>query len=213
MHTPLKLHHRRLGQHSPVHRSAVVGDRWRPDSHLPTPAPYPPLPSERPVRWCALRAPRTNGAAAPHPGTFPGRSQGREALSVRRDPSTCQQRLRPWECGTQLVQHRTCANRQSRSAGPPQSCPAHTRPHTQSWDWRAACLCDQEDTMPWPTTPQWAQRRAPMACRSGPGAPGHTCPPHARPSPRPHPCLRARLHTGRQHLPPTCAAVGSCGCR
>ena len=70
---PLQLHHRRLGQHSSVHSSAVVGDPWRPDSHLPTPAP-PPLPFEGAVRWCALRAPRTNGAVAPHPGTFPGRS-------------------------------------------------------------------------------------------------------------------------------------------
>ena len=41
---PLQLHHRCLGQHSPVHSSAVVGDPWRPNSHLLTPAP-PPLPS------------------------------------------------------------------------------------------------------------------------------------------------------------------------
>ena len=31
--------------------------------------------------------------------------------------------------------------------------------------------------------------------------------------PRPHPCPRARLHTGRRYLPPTCASVGSGGCR
>ena len=35
----LQLHPRRLGQHSPVHSSAAVVDPWRPDSHLPTPAP------------------------------------------------------------------------------------------------------------------------------------------------------------------------------
>ena len=29
---PLQLHHRRPGQHSPVHSSSVVGDPWRPDS-------------------------------------------------------------------------------------------------------------------------------------------------------------------------------------
>ena len=61
---------------------------------------------------------------------------------------------------------------------------------TLSWDGRAACLCDQEDAMPWPTT----QRQAPTACPTRPGAPGHTCPPHARPSPRPHPA-RARAYT------------------
>ena len=44
VHVPLQLHHRRLGQHSPVHSSAVVGDPWRPDSHQPTPAPPPPPP-------------------------------------------------------------------------------------------------------------------------------------------------------------------------
>ena len=44
---PLQLHHRRLGQHSPVHSSAVVGEPRRPDSHLPTPAPPPPPPRQR----------------------------------------------------------------------------------------------------------------------------------------------------------------------
>ena len=100
-----------------------------------------------------------------------------------------------------------------RPPSPPSNPPPPPCVRTQSWDGRAACLCDQEDAMPWPTTPRWAQRRAPMACPTGPGAPGHTCPPHARPSPRPHPCPRARLHTGRRHLPPTCASVGSGGCR
>ena len=42
---PLQLHPRRLGQHCPVHCSAVVGDPWRPDTHLPTPPP--PLPPWR----------------------------------------------------------------------------------------------------------------------------------------------------------------------
>ena len=140
MHAPLQPHHRRLGQHSPVHCSAVVGDPWRPDSHLPTPAPYPPLPLEGPVRWCALRAPRTNGAAAPHPGTFPGRSQGREALSAPRDPSTCHQRPRPWECGTQLVQQRHLCQQAVKERGSPQSCPAHTRPRAYAVVGRAGSV-------------------------------------------------------------------------
>ena len=85
---PLQLHHKRLGQHSPVHSSAVAGDAWRPDRHLPTPAPPPRslIGGASPV--VCPTGPRTNGAAAPHPGTFPGRSQGKEALSAPRDPST-----------------------------------------------------------------------------------------------------------------------------
>ena len=204
MHAPLQPHHRRLGQHSPVHCSAVVGDPWRPDSHLPTPAPYPPLPLEGPVRWCALRAPRTNGKVPGQGSTQ--RAQGPlhlppapQAVGVRDPASTA---APPVPTGSQGA--RVPPSRARRT-------PVSVR--TQSWDGRAACLCDQEDAMPWPTTPRWAQRRAPMACPTGPGAPGHTCPPHARPSPRPHPCPRARLHTGRRHLPPTCASVGSGGCR
>ena len=49
--------------------------------------------------------------------------------------------------------------------------------------------------MPWPTTPRWAQRGAPMASPTGPGAPGHTCPPRARPSPRTPLPARARAYT------------------
>ena len=133
MHAPLQPHHRRLGQHSPVHCSAVVGDPWKPDSHLPTPAPHPPLRLEGPVRWCALRAPRTNGAAAPHPGTFPGKSHGREALSAPWDPSTCHQRPRPWECGTQLVQQRHLCQQAVKERGSPPVVPgAHPSPCVRS---------------------------------------------------------------------------------
>ena len=84
---PLQLHHRHLGQHSPVHSSAVVGDPWRPDSHLPTPAP-PPLPkgsshlggvpSGPPAYVDSGTATRVNN---------PGRPGGRAALSVPRGPS------------------------------------------------------------------------------------------------------------------------------
>ena len=119
VHAPLQPHHRCLGQHSPLHCSAVVGDPWRPDSHLPTPSPTPPLPLEGPVRCCALRAPRTNGAAGPHPGTFLGRSQGREVLSAPWDPSNCHQRPRPWECGTQLVQQRHLCQQAVKKRGSP----------------------------------------------------------------------------------------------
>ena len=44
---PLQLHHSRLGHHSPMHSSVVVGDPWRPNSQQQTPAPPPPYPSWR----------------------------------------------------------------------------------------------------------------------------------------------------------------------
>ena len=64
--------------------------------------------------------------------------------------------------------------------------------------------------MPWPTTPRWAQRRAPMA--SPPGLEHQaTLAAHGQgPAPAHTP---SRLHTGRRYLPPTCASVGSGGCR
>ena len=76
---------------------------------------------------------RTNGAAAPHPGTFPGRSQGREALSAPWDPSTCHQRPRPWECGTQLVQQRHLCQQAVKERGSPPVVPgAHPSPCVRS---------------------------------------------------------------------------------
>ena len=49
MRVPLKLQHRRLGQQSPVHSNAIVGDSWRPVSHVPTPVPPPSLGGASPV--------------------------------------------------------------------------------------------------------------------------------------------------------------------
>ena len=180
---PLQLHHRRLGQHSPVHSSAVVGDPWRPDSQPPADPCPPPLPLEGPVRWCARRAPRTNGA-----GTFPGRFQGREALSAPRDPSTCHQRPRPWECGTQLVRRRHLCLQAVKERGSPLVVPgAHPSPCVRS-------PCDQQDAMPWPTTLRWAQRQAPMA--SPPGLEHQaTLAPHAQGPAPAHTPARARAYT------------------
>ena len=112
-----------------------AGDHRRTGGGASQPTPPPPLfrPLEGPVRWCALRAPRTNGAAAPHPGTFPGRSQGREALSAPWDPSTCHQRPRPWECGTQLVQQRHLCQQAVKERGSPPVVPgAHPSPCVRS---------------------------------------------------------------------------------
>ena len=69
VHAPLQLHHRRLGQHSPVHSSAVVGDPWRPGGQTATSRPLPPPPSstERPFRCGALWAPSSTRAVAPQP--------------------------------------------------------------------------------------------------------------------------------------------------
>ena len=112
-----------------MHSSAVVGDPLEARQPLADPCPPLPLPLEGPVRWCALRAPRTNGAAASHPGTFPGRSQGREALSAPKYPSTCHQRPRPWECGTQLVWRRhLCLQAVKERRSPPVVPGAHPSP-------------------------------------------------------------------------------------
>ena len=256
---PLQLHHRRRGQHSPVHSSAVVGDPWRPDSHLPTPPP-PPLPIlEGPVRWCALWPPGLMGQQRRTrnlPGQVPEQGSAQRAQGPLHMPPA-PQAVGVWDPATMAAPPVPTG---SQGARVPPSCARRTPVpvRTQSWDGRAACLCDQEDAMRWPTTPRWAQRQAPMASPTGPGAPGHTCPPCARPSPsaqptnagghrnawacgpgaacpcdpscamggqgtvplapctlqpRPHPCPRARLHTGRRYLPPTCASVGSSGCR
>ena len=73
--------------------------------------------------------------------------------------------------------------------------PVHLR--MQSWNGQAVCLCDMEETMPWPTTPRWAQRHAPMA--SPPGLEHqatltpHTQGPTLPASPRTP--ARARAHT------------------
>ena len=176
-----------------MHCSAVVGDPWRPDSHLPTPAPYPPLPLEGPVRWCALRAPRTNGAAAPHPGTFPGRSQGREALSAPRDPSTCHQRPRPWECGTQLVQQRHLCQQAVKERGSPPVVPgAHPSPCVRSRGTGGQRVSVTRRMrcpgpllpgglsvgLPWPAPPG-LEHQATLAPHTQGPAPAHT-PAHAR---------------------------------
>ena len=82
VHVPLRLHHRRLGQHSPVHSSAVVGDPWRPDSHLPTPAPPPPFPKGA-VTWvvCPLAPPAYVDSSTATRVNNPGRPGGRTALT------------------------------------------------------------------------------------------------------------------------------------
>ena len=115
---PLQLHHRRLGQHSPVHSSAVAGDPWRPDSHLPTPAPPPPSSTERPFGCGALWAPSSTRAVVPQPvqpapvAPRAGKHSLRPGAPppARGTPSAVGSRTQPaW-------QHHLCL-RQSRSAG------------------------------------------------------------------------------------------------
>ena len=86
---PLHLHHRRLGQHNPVHSSAVVGDPWRPDSHLLTPAPPPFLNGEAIRVWYPLGPLVYSGCSAAASAASTGGTQGREALSAPWCPSTC----------------------------------------------------------------------------------------------------------------------------
>ena len=163
----------------------------RPDTN-----PLPPL-LEGPVRWCALRAPRTNGAAAPHPGTIPGRSQGREALSAPRDPSTCHQRPRPWECGTQLVQRRHLCLQAVKERGSPPVVPgAHPSPCVRSRGTGGQCVSvTRRMRCPGPLLPGGLSVRLPR-----PAPPGlehqATLAPHTQ-GPAPAHTLPARAPTHR----------------
>ena len=118
VHAPLQLHHRRLGQHSLVHSSAVVGDPWRPDSHLPTPAPPPPFLNGEAIRvWCPLGPLVYAGCSAAASAASTGGTQGRAALSAPWCPSTCPGCAFGRGSRTQPAwQHHLC-RRQSRSAG------------------------------------------------------------------------------------------------
>ena len=100
VHVPLQLHHRRLGQHSPVHSSAVVGDPWRPDSHQPTPARPPPFLKREAIQvWCPLGPLVYAGcsaaaSAASTGGRYPGQGSTLCALVPLHLPGV---RPRPWE--------------------------------------------------------------------------------------------------------------------
>ena len=126
---PLQLHHRRPGQHSPVHSSTVVGDPWRPDSHLPTPAPPPFLTGAVTRMVCPLGPPVYAGSSTATRAPSPGRLQGRAALSAPRSPSSCRL-LAPWAEGP--VQDSTTCASGSHGVWTPQSCAQGARP-------RASC--------------------------------------------------------------------------
>ena len=130
---------------------------------------------------------RTNGAAAPHPGTFPGRSQGREALSAPRDPSTCHQRPRPWECGTQLVRWRhLCLQAVKERRSPPVVPGAHPSPCVRSRGTGGQCVSvTKRMRCPGPLLPVGLSVRLPW-------------PPHRAWSTRPH---LPRTH--KAQAPPT----------
>ena len=153
----------------------VVGDPWRPDGHQPTPAPPPPPPAlGGAVQVECPRSPPVYAGCSVASGTSPAGPMGREAPSAPWDPFNCRAghgTLAP------AVRHTTCAVRQSRSLGPPQSdlkphpppCPGNHGAARQyvSVTWRLRC--------PSPYLPRWAQCQAPLASPPGPGAPGlHT---------------------------------------
>ena len=235
---PLQLHHRRPGQHSPVHSSSVVGDPWRPDSHLPTPAPPPPpFLTERSLGWCGLWAPPFTRAVAPPPrprARAGSRAGQRSARPGAPPPAVPQRRGR-------RVQSMTTppVPRAVRRCGPPKSCAQGARP-------RASCSRGAASSMsmtgrwrvqtehspgglgvrlPWPPCrglEHQASHNPPHASRPPPpphaGASGQgqarrsrvTC--HALQAPptcTPHPPAPRAPHTqARRHLPPVCATTG-----
>ena len=123
---PLQLHHRRLGQHSPVHSSSVVGDPWRPDSHLLTPVPPSPFHTERSLGWCALWAsPFTRAVAPPpRPRARAGSRAGQRSARPGAPPPAVPQRH------GRMVQSATTppVPRAVRRCGPPQSSAQGARP-------------------------------------------------------------------------------------
>ena len=76
-----------------MHSSAVVGDPWRPDSHLPTPAPPPPFPTGGVGERCSPQGPVSSEVTKAQRAHRELRSLecswGREVLSTPQDlPST-----------------------------------------------------------------------------------------------------------------------------
>ena len=71
---PLQLHHRRLGQHSPVQSSEVVGDPWTTTCR---PLPPPPFPKGA-VTWvvCPLGPPAYVDSSTTTRVNNPGRPRG-----------------------------------------------------------------------------------------------------------------------------------------
>ena len=207
---PLQLHHRRPGQHSPVHSSSVVGDPWRPDSHLPTPAPPPPLLTERSLEWCALWGPPFTRAVAPPPrprARAGSRAGQRSARPGAPPPAVPQRRGRRVQSTTTPPVPRAV-----RRCGPPPVVRPGSAPPClmQSWG-RWQHVNDREAACPDRTLPRRAQRQAPMASLPGPGAPGITQPPtrrRKRAGPgAAQPCDPScpTSATG-MHAPPTCPA-------
>ena len=157
---PLQLHHRRLGQHSPVHSSAAVGDPWRPNSHLPTPAPPPPSSTERPFGCGALWAPSSTRVVALQP-VQPAPVAPRAGQHSLRPGAPPPARGTPSAVGSlthPAWQHHLC-RRQSRSAGLTQAChvPPPSGANRQWWSGWVACPCDVEVGSPRPHLPRRAQ--------------------------------------------------------
>ena len=182
---PLQLHHRRPGQHSPVHSSSVVGDPWRPDSHLPTPAPPPPFLTERSLGWCALWAPPFTRAVAPPPrprARAGSRAGQRSARPGAPPPAVPQRRGRRVQSTTTPPVPRAVSR-----CGPPQSCAQGARP-------RASCSRGAAGSMSMTGrrrvqtehSPGGLSVRLPWPpCRGLEHQASHN-PPHASPPPPPH---------------------------
>ena len=211
----LQLHHKRLCQHSPAHPSAVVGDPWRPDSHLPTPAPPPPSSTERPFGCGALWAPSSTRAVAPQPvqPTPLAPRVGKHSLRhgapppARGAPSAVGSRTQPaW-------QHHLCP-RQSRSADRTTVVPRTTAfPCQQAVvEWLGSMSFCRGGCEPWPRSPPVGSKSGSPASPPGPGGPGTQFPAPCAPTPNnngasrcataPPPHRHTRAHTHVHGRPP-----------
>ena len=201
---PLQLHHKRPGQHSPVHSSAVVGDPWRADSHLLTPAPPPPFPNWRGQSGgVPYGAPGLTGQQRRTQETSQaGPRAGKRSARLGTPPPATSVPGRG-SVGPSSYGGATCAYRHSRSAGPPQVVPgAHPSPCVRSRGTggqrvsvtrRMQCPGPLlpgglSVRLPWPPHRAWSTRpHLPPTRKAQPLRPAHE---------RRRTCTRARTHPG-----------------
>ena len=128
-----------------------------------------------------------------HPRQVPGQGSALRALGPLRLP-TAPQAVGVWDSASTAAPPVPFGSQEARV---PPSCAQRTPVpvHSQSWDGQVVCPCDMEVARPWPNTPRWAQRKAPLASPAGLEHQA-TLTPHTRgPAPQPSPRTPTRAHT------------------